>query len=374
MTDWLAEVKEHAKRALPPVEGEVKVDGLREPVEIIRDRWGVPHIYAKNFEDLFFAQGYVQASERLFQIDFTLRLANGRLASMVSEMGLLLDRFIRTIGFHRAAQRITKTYDDRSLEMIDAFQRGLRAWVQTMPAPPVEYRILDLEPEELPTGDEGAAYGAAGAVFMAWALSTNWDAELLRAEIADKLGWEATRALFPGLPTEPAIVIAGKEHGVEGRRSALDILRTAPITPKGQGSNNWVVAGSRTATGKPLLANDPHLMVQLPAVWFECHLSAPGFEVSGVALPFTPGITIGHTARHAWGSRMWAETRRTCTWNGCPMTGDRHCTTGSGSRSRSIARRSRFGGARNRRSSRFGRAATARSSTPTWSASAVPRS
>src|SRR5437588_258524 len=108
-------------------------------------------------------------------------------------------------------------------------------------------------------------------------------------------------ALFPDVSAGPSVSIAGKDAGTSSRRSALDVLRGAPLTPKGQGSNNWVVAGSRSVTGKPLLANDPHLLAQVPSIWFECHLSAPEYEASGVALPFSPGIVIGHTAHHAWG-------------------------------------------------------------------------
>jgi penicillin G amidase len=300
VSEWADSMRERGREALSPVEGDVRVPGLREPVEIIRDRWGVPHIYANNLHDLWFAQGYVVTSERLFQLDFTFRLVTGRLAEIVSEMGLGLDRFWRTVGLHRAGHALLADYDEQDLEMVTPFGAGARAWIETMPAKPVEYHILDLEPE-IPEGDDLLAYGAACSAFMAWVLSTNWDAELLRAEIADRLGWEAMLALFPDVQPEPSVVFAGKEAGAAARRSAFDILRKAPLTPKGQGSNNWVVAGSRSVTGKPLLANDPHLVAQVPAVWFECHLSAPGYEASGVSLPFAPGIVIGHTAHHAWG-------------------------------------------------------------------------
>jgi penicillin G amidase len=300
MGEWADSLQERARGALPQVEGELSVAGLREPVEVLRDRWGVPHIYARNLHDLWFTQGYVVSSERLFQLDFTFRLVTGRLAEIVSEMALPLDRFWRTVGLHRAGRAIVGTYDEQDLEMVRPFSAGARAWLETMPAKPLEYQVLDLEPQ-LPSGDEVIAYGAASSAFMAWVLSTNWDAELLRAEIADRLGWEAMLALFPDVQPEASVVFAGKDAGTTGRRSAFDILKRAPLPPRGQGSNNWVVAGSRTVTGKPLLANDPHLLVQVPAVWFECHLAAPGYEASGVMLPFAPGIVIGHTAHHAWG-------------------------------------------------------------------------
>lgn len=298
MSEWAEQIREHAAKAVPPVEGELRVAGLQAPVEVIRDRWGVPHVYAQNLHDLLFAQGFVVASERLFQLDFMLRLANGRLSELVSEMALPLDRFFRMLGFNRASERIAATYDEEDLSLVRANAAGMRAWLEHMPAKPVEYQILDMEPS-LP--EDMVAYGTAGQVFMSWILSTNWDAELLRFEIAERLGYEAMLELFPEVETDHAVVIAGKFGGGADRRSALEILKTAPLQPKGQGSNNWVVAGSRTVTGKPLLANDPHLSVQVPSIWFEIHLSCPEYEASGVCLPFSPGVVIGHTAHHAWG-------------------------------------------------------------------------
>lgn len=300
MSGWARQAMERARRALPPVEGELKVSGLESPVEVIRDRWGVPHIYARNTRDLFFAQGFVQASERLFQMDFMLRLATGRLAGLFSELALPMDRFFRTIGLNRAARRIVEGYDALSHEMADAFVAGVEAWLDRMPEKPVEYHVLELDPE-LPRGQEAKEAGVAFSAFMGWILSTNWDVELLRAEVVERLGWEAMLTLFPEVAPEPAVVAAGKDAGARGRRAALEILKTAPLPPAGQGSNNWVVAGRRSVTGKPLLANDPHLVVQMPSIWFECHLSAPGFEVSGVTLPPTAGVVIGHTPRIAWG-------------------------------------------------------------------------
>jgi penicillin amidase len=279
------------------VEGEVAVAGLSAPVRVIRDRWGVPHISAQSTDDLFLAQGFVAASERLFQLDLILRAANGRLATMFADPMLPMDRFARTVGWSRAGARIADGYDGLSRRMTAAYRAGVRAWLETMPAPPVEYAVLGLEPD-VPTDDDAESYWAAAVSYVAWGLSGNFDDELLRAEIAERLGWDAMRDLFPDLPVEAPIVVAGKR---DARRSAFDLLRAAPRQPPGRGSNNWVVAGSRTVSGKPLLANDPHLVTQMPSVWFECHLAAPGYEAAGVAFPFAPGVVIGHSPHHAWG-------------------------------------------------------------------------
>jgi penicillin amidase len=291
-------MREAARAALPPVEGDVRLPGLRDPVEVIRDRWGVPHIYAGNEDDLWLAQGYVLGSERLFQLDVLLRLSTGRLSEMFSDLTIPIDRFVRTAGWNRAGRRLAEGWDDRSKEMGRRFNAGIRASVEGMPAKPVEYQILQTEPDLPEEDDELLAAGAAAQVFLAWSLSTNWDAELLRAEIAEKLGPEAVPILFPDLDTEPASVRAGKDLSHPTR---MELLEHAVLPPSGQGSNNWVVAGSRTETGKPLLANDPHLMVSLPSIWFEVHLEAPGFRAAGVALPFSPGVVIGHNDRIAWG-------------------------------------------------------------------------
>jgi penicillin amidase len=218
---------------------------------------------------------------------------------MFGELSLPMDRFVRTVGWNRAGRRIAAKNDDRSREMVTAFLSGANAWLAQMTVPPVEYGLLGGLRPWLPGPDEHDVVGAA-VLFMAWSLSGNWDTELLRVQIADKLGWAGLLDLFPDLDAQPGPVIAGTRGG-PNRAAALELLRQAPDLPKGQGSNNWVVSGERTETGKPLLANDPHLLAQLPSIWIEMHLTAPRIDVAGVTLPFAPGITIGHNKRIAWG-------------------------------------------------------------------------
>src|SRR5438132_8611730 len=160
VSDWASDIKDKAREALPPLEGELKVSGLKEPVEVIRDRWGVPHIYGQNLHDVLFAQGFVVASERLFQLDFMLRLANGRLSELVSEMALPMDRFFRMLGFNRAAARIAAGYDEEDIAVVSALEKGIRAWLDHMPVKPIEYQVLDIEPN-LPL-DDTYAYATAG--------------------------------------------------------------------------------------------------------------------------------------------------------------------------------------------------------------------
>jgi penicillin amidase len=290
MADFLDGLRAAAAAAVFPLSGDLSVPGLKAPVEVLRDRYGVAYISADSLDDLWFAQGLVTAGERLFQIDLALKQANGRLSELFGELTLDDDRFTRTIGINRAGSAIAAGWDDASRAMYARFREGVRAWIAAMPAPPVEYVLLDASPD-LP-GDD-ASWAACWAMFS-WGLSGNWDFELLRVHLAAELSEEAACRLVPPLAGAPTAPAAGRLAG--------DLLRELPRQPRGQGSNEWVIAGARTASGKPLLANDPHLLVQQPGAWVELHLRAPGYEARGVAAPFAPGIVLGTTAHHAWGA------------------------------------------------------------------------
>jgi penicillin amidase len=290
MADFLDQLRAAASAAAFPLEGELTVSGLEAPVEILRDRYGVAYVSAGSLDDLWFAQGLVAAGERLFQIDLALKQANGRLSELFGERTLDDDRFVRTVGINRAGAAIAATWDDTSRAMYERFRSGIRAWIDAMPAPPVEYVLLDAAPD-IP--DDDASWAACWAMFS-WGLSGNWDLELLRVHLAAELGEEAAGRLIPPLVGAPTAPAAG--------RLAADLLRSLPRSPRGQGSNEWAIAGSRTGSGEPLLANDPHLLVQQPGAWLELHLRAPGYEARGVTAPFSPGIILGTTAHHAWGA------------------------------------------------------------------------
>ncbi|MCD6022305.1 MAG: peptidase penicillin amidase [Actinomycetia bacterium] len=290
MADFLEGLRAAAGAALFPLTGELRVVGLQAPVEVLRDRYGVAYLSAGSLDDLWFAQGFVTAGERLFQMDLALKQANGRLSELFGELTLDDDRFTRTVGINRAGAAIAAGWDETSRTMIARFREGASAWIEAMPAPPVEYVLLDAEPD-LPADDD--SWAACWAMFS-WALSGNWDMELLRTHLAAELGDEAAARLLPPLVGHPTAPAAGRLAG--------ELLRELPRPPRGQGSNEWAIAGSRTASGLPLLANDPHLLVQQPGAWIELHLRAPGYEARGVAAPFTPGIVLGTTAHHAWGT------------------------------------------------------------------------
>ena len=290
MADFIDQLRDSAAAASFPVEGELRLPGLHDPVEVLRDAHGVAYVSAGSMDDLWFAQGVIAAGERLFQIDLAIRQANGRLSELFGELTLDDDRFVRTVGINRAGTAVAATWDDVSRAMYARFRDGIAAWIAAMPSRPVEYAVLDATPE-LP--DDDASWAACWSMF-AWGLSGNWDLELLREHLDAELGEEAAGRLLPPLRGHPAAPAAGRLAGA--------LLEDAPRPPPGQGSNAWAIAGRRTTSGSPILANDPHLLVQQPAPWLELHLRAPGYEARGVAAPFAPGIVLGTTAHHAWGA------------------------------------------------------------------------
>jgi penicillin G amidase len=259
-------IRAMAAASLFPLEGELTANGLGGSVTVERDRWGVPRITAPSLDDLWFAQGFVTAGERLFQLDLQLRLATGRLSEIFGELTYDDDVFMRTIGLNRVAERHASRWSDDDHRVHERFRAGVRAWIDQAPAKPVEYQLLDLEPD-IP--DDPATFAAAIAL-LAWSLSNNWEAELLRAELDEGVGRDTADLLLPNSAGTPL------------------------------GSNNWALGGARTASGAPLVAGDPHILVTQPGIWLELHLRAPRYEARGVSLPFLPGIVLGATPHHAW--------------------------------------------------------------------------
>ncbi|MGD2125763.1 MAG: penicillin acylase family protein [Desulfobacteraceae bacterium] len=283
------------QRPLPVTDGEIRVDALRAPVKVLRDRWGVPHIYASNEHDLFVAQGFVQAQDRLWQMETNRRLAAGRLSEIFGPETLELDKLARTLGFMRAARKELATYDASSLEMQKAFSDGVNALIAHRgDRLPLEFRILGVQPE--PWRPE---HSAAWAKVMAMLGGMNWQEEIIRAMLVNKLGENKARDLLrhheTGTPTiiPPGLSMATTTKGIQLARTWLSAL--------GGASNNWVVHGSRTITGFPLLANDMHLEVRVPSVWYEMHLVGGDFDIVGLSLPGVPLIIAGHNPDLAWG-------------------------------------------------------------------------
>jgi len=289
----------HLRRGLPPRRGVLRLTGLNATVEVIRDRWGVPHVFAESVRDALFAQGYVQAQDRLWQMELARRLASGRLSEIFGPETVEADRLLRRVGLHRAAQAEVSRASPESLSYGEAYAAGVNAFLETVGRRlPPEFLILRFRP-----GPWTAADSLAIGKYVAWMLSGNWDTEIVRSWVVERLGPEAAAQLEPLYPAGlPVIVPPGAASAGLGL-PLLDELRKVEelAGARGGGSNNWVIDGSRSTTGKPLLANDPHMPLQMPSIWYQVHLKGGDLNVAGVALPGVPGVITGHNQRIAWG-------------------------------------------------------------------------
>jgi penicillin amidase len=286
----------YLRQSLPQTKGEIRIAGLSSAAEVLRDRYGIPHIFAGNLADASFALGYVHAQDRLWQMEMSRRIAAGRLAEIVGPGALETDRFMRTLGVRRAAEANLRSLDAETRALLEAYAAGVNAFLASDPVLPPEFWLTGARPEPWLPADS-----IAWVKMMAWDLGGNWRSELLRMRLAKTLPLARIHELLPPYPGEQVPQIADlKELYSAMERDAVRLAEFAPDN-EGLGSNNWVVSGARSATGKPLLANDPHLGLTAPPVWYFAQLSAPGLNVIGATLPGVPGVILGRTERIAWG-------------------------------------------------------------------------
>ncbi len=297
------------------------VYGLQSPVHVYRDANGIPHIYAGNVEDLFFAQGYVHAQDRMWQMEFWRHIGQGRVSEIVGAPGVENDKFIRTSGWNRIAEENTVYYEQElpeAMTALEAYSAGVNAYlVENKDDIAISQRILGLvgEPWEIEPWEPMHSIG--WGVVMAWDLGDNWSAELQRARLNALIGEEATSELLPGYPfgRRPVIVpssssatgssAVAQAAAPEWNRVSTTLIGEPPTIGLGVGpflgSNNWVVGGEHTESGLPLLANDPHLGIQMPSIWYQVGLHAPGWDVVGFSFAGIPGVIVGHNNQIAWG-------------------------------------------------------------------------
>ena len=326
----------YLRRSLPEIDGQVSVSGLSSPVEIIRDSDAIPHIFASNVPDALFGLGYAHAQDRLWQMEFQRRVGHGRLSEIFGAAAVSQDRFLRTVGFGRSARSAWDRMPEWAQAQVNAYVAGVNAFIATHHGAglPPEFTLLRFEPEPWSGVDV-----VVWVKMMAWDLSANYSFELLRDDLVRVVGMERMRQLMPPYPRDgltilPAARIAQiSSTGDAGRKfpfSSVASVSSAAVsssaalsaalssgvpavrdfllggaTTESLGSNNWVVDGTLTATGKPLLANDPHLGTKLPSTWYLAHLSAGGpggFDVIGATLPGTPVVALGRNRSIAWGA------------------------------------------------------------------------
>jgi penicillin G amidase len=331
-------------RPLPQLGGTIGVPGLQKEVIVERDHWGVPHIRANSVEDLAEAQGFVMAQDRLWQMDLLRRVARGQLSEILGPATLDIDKEFRTFGFGRAAERDISQMEPASRAVMEAYARGVNHFIeQHRNQLPLEFSLLKYKPQPWQPSDSLVIAG-----YMYQTLTDTWEEELDRAKVTERVGWERARELFSPDAAMDHFVVGDPNVADDGsQRSRADpddedddddmepdtVLKAGGLgsadapTPEdfpdltsalahsirgfledtrgeirhGLGSNNWVVSGDHTATGKPLLANDTHLELSIPAIWYEIHLTAPGWNVKGFTLPGAPLVVIGHNDRIAWG-------------------------------------------------------------------------
>jgi penicillin amidase len=293
--------RDDLQAALPDVTSTLQLPGLRQPVDIFRDRWGVPHIRAENEPDAFFAQGFVTAQDRLWHMDYDRYRALGRWAECAGPTALAEDRLMRTFALERAAKADYQVTSSEARAMLDAHTDGINAFIATTHSLPIEYTLLDLTPEPWQSWHSLAVYKVRNM------LMGTYEMKLWRARLALGLGAEKAAALFPGYP-QGALVTTPPGETYQGPPLACLAelaMVAAQINWLGEndgGSNAWVVSGARTASGRPLVAGDSHRALDTPSVYYQIHLTCPTFRVSGYAVPGIPGAPhFSHTAYVAWG-------------------------------------------------------------------------
>lgn len=299
------------------------IKGLTAPISIQKDQWGVPHIRAKTDLDAFYALGFVHAQDRLWQMELSRRIGAGRLSEILGAAALDQDKFLRTWGFYRAAENSYASLEPRSKTVLEAYAAGVNA-VIAQGNLPLEFGLLGAKPEPWKPADS-----LVWSKMLAFNLSSNWSSELENAQIASKLGMAGFNAVKPeyskpypsilrlddykgklnmaGLEpprSKPAVISAALSTAMQSVEATAKTLREhyGVGYENGLGSNNWVVSGSRTESGKPLLANDPHLGFQAPSLWYLADIKGDTISAIGATLPGVPGVVLGRNEKIAWGA------------------------------------------------------------------------
>ncbi len=295
----------YVQRVNPLHDGRLSLPGLKAEVRVERDAHGIPTIHAGSDADAFFALGVVHVQDRLWQLETHRRIGSGRLAEAFGPAALDNDRFLRALGVRRAAQAQWERLPADSRAVLEAYSAGVNAALGQLKARPPEFVVLGVAPEAWTPVDS-----LAWAIMMAWDLGGNWRNELLRMRLAAVLPPERIGELMPPYPGDAAPAMRdwpqlyrdlGLLRGpVRQAWTALPDI-APPSGLEGTGSNNWVIAGARSATGQPLLANDPHLGLTAPALWYFARLKTPTLDVGGATMPGLPSVVLGQNAQVAWG-------------------------------------------------------------------------
>lgn len=292
--------------SVPSLGGRESVPGITDSVVVFRDSLGVPHIVARTDDDLFASLGYLHARDRMWEMDLMRHLAEGRVSELVGSRAVGLDRTYRALEMKRIARAKLAVTGPEARRAVEAYARGVNAWLSRDQRAP-EFRLVGHTPEPW-TPVNSIEIG----VVEAWDLHTS-GAELAMARAVARLGPEKARDLAPSYPDSAPVIVgaggrletghlAGRPAPVVSRFSAPGPRLPSPdLDGRGDASNSWVIGPAKTASGKPILANDPHLVLRAPSIWYLAALHAPGFDVVGATIPGIPAVVLGHNARVAWG-------------------------------------------------------------------------
>jgi len=287
------------RTSLPQTRGTLAVPGLDQPVDIVRDAHGVPHILAADARGAWFGIGFAHAQDRLWQMDMNRRIGQGRIAELMGPEAAKTDRFIRTLGLYRRAQADYARLDAPTRAMLRAYADGVNAYLATRKgALPPEFLLLGARPEPWQPADS-----IVWLKLLALDMAYQWRVELNRFRLLDRLTKAQIEALYPPYPG------AAWPQTADWRTLYADLPETffdratndLDEETRGRGSNNWVVAGHRTSTGKPMLANDPHLILTTPSVWYLAHIRIGDHDIVGGTMPSYPTVILGRTGTLAWG-------------------------------------------------------------------------
>lgn len=290
--------------ALPQYKGELKLNGLTAPVTVYRDERGMPHIYAVNERDLYFAVGYIMSQERLWQMDLIRRATSGRLSEIFGPDYVQTDLFLRSLGIPEKSGMVISNADPAVLESIGSFTDGVNAYIDNAGKKlPPEFRILGYKPDQWKREDVANIIG-----YLGWDLAGgNLSTDIFNYRLIKKMGIEKAGELIPDWKADSTSVFPDFRLPDDKLKEALafissmDKLKSLGVASF-SGSNNWAVSGKKTETGKPVLSNDMHLALSAPGIWFQMHQVIPGkLNVTGVAVPGEPLIVAGHNEKIAWG-------------------------------------------------------------------------
>jgi penicillin amidase len=287
--------------SLPVYEGEMKAPSLKSEVKIYFDSLAVPYIVAENDEDVSFALGYLHASERMFSMDMIRRAGEGRLSEILGVEALPFDKMFRTVGLSRTVTIIKEKMNPEGLKLLEAYSRGVNFYLEEKENKyPVEFDVLGYQPEQWKP-----EHSIIVIRMMAWELNLGWWTDLSFTELVQKLGEEKVKEILPGYPENaPTIIPSDIKKFAQINTNFIEtdkaFRKFIGMTGTHLGSNNWVVNSQMSASGKPIIANDPHLAYRAPGIWYAAVIKSPQWNPAGVTLPGVPGIVIGKNDNISW--------------------------------------------------------------------------